>query len=321
MSDNNSIISAIGRGRGRGRGRGFEPQNGVIFNSQQLAQGSQEFTPPNLSLSQKSVADSSPKISQPLSETMFQNSQQVSKISESKISNSPVISKSTSANNFKPAVTISSLVENIDKLTENEILSTYPSKIDEYKSEGNIEKLVNLLCEKALDQPDLGPTIAKLCNAIWISESLHNLVVNPLMKAIQDKYKKKDVNKRNSFFGLCVLLCELYKLLRSKNLPLKPLTNPVCCLLKELLQSESPSSEDVFYFYQELESVGEIIEKYSPENMDDIINMTRQLAISSTVSPSARCRLLQLIELRAGSWKMSDDIKSIYEDTFMELIE
>ena len=55
--------------------------------------------------------------------------------------------------------------------------------------------------------------------------------------------------------------------------------------------------------------------------MDSIINMARHVAISSTVSPSARCRLLQLIELRAGSWKMSEDIKAIYEDIFMDLIE
>ena len=153
----------------------------------------------------------------------------------------------------------------MDKLTETEMLLTYPSQIDTIKSEECIEELVDLLCEKALLQPDSGPGIAKLFNAIWVSESMHSLIRKSLLKAIQDKYNKRDPKNRDAFHGLCVLLCELYKLLRLKDLPLKPLTNPICQLLEELLEeSKTPSPEDVFYFYQELESVGDIIEKDSP---------------------------------------------------------
>ena len=36
--------------------------------------------------------------------------------------------------------------------------------------------------------------------------------------------------------------------------------------------------------------------------------------------PSVRCRLVQLIELSASGWKMSDELKLFYEDLQQDLM-
>ena len=65
-----------------------------------------------------------------------------------------------------------------------------------------------------------------------------------------------------------MLVCELFKLLRVKDQPLSPLIAAVCQLLKELMKDgEKSTGEDVLYFYQEVESIGDILEKTNEVRM------------------------------------------------------
>jgi len=55
--------------------------------------------------------------------------------------------------------------------------------------------------------------------------------------------------------------------------------------------------------------------------MEDIINKTRELCIScETIVPSTRCRLVQLIELRASQWRLPEDIRVSYDDLNQDLM-
>ncbi|XP_057295469.1 MIF4G domain-containing protein A-like [Hydractinia symbiolongicarpus] len=217
------------------------------------------------------------------------------------------------------------IITSMESMTESEMLSKIPSEIQKIKSADNMKEFVNLLCKKSLKEPDFAVSAARLCNELWNDNELKSLVKAPLLAAVQNNYKKRDKFKKKKtekFFGLCVLLCELYKVLRIKDRPLCPLTSPVCQMLKELIEQPTQiSSEDVFYFYQELESVGQIIQNEDQNKMDDIINTARQIAISSqNLSPAVRCRLIQLIELHAANWKMSDELIVMYEDLQQDLL-
>ena len=127
-----------------------------------------------------------------------------------------------------------------------------------------MHNLVNIVFERALADPDFASTAAKLCDKIWRMDQLHNLIRNPLLTVVQRKYSIREElrkKKNDSFYGYVVFLCELYKLLRLRDQPLKPLTTYVCQILKELLGDDlNPSADDVLYFYQELESVGEVVQ-------------------------------------------------------------
>lgn len=55
--------------------------------------------------------------------------------------------------------------------------------------------------------------------------------------------------------------------------------------------------------------------------MEEIISKVRHIVISNdTIAPSTRCRLVQVIELRTSNWKLSDDVKMLYDDLNQDLM-
>ena len=56
------------------------------------------------------------------------------------------------------------------------------------------------------------------------------------------------------------------------------------------------------------------------KELEEIINIARQAVISADMLPSVRCRLVQLIELSASGWEMSDELKLFYEDLQQDLM-
>lgn len=55
--------------------------------------------------------------------------------------------------------------------------------------------------------------------------------------------------------------------------------------------------------------------------MEEIMNEVRKIVISNdTIQPSSRCQLVQLIEMRASKWKLTDDVKRLYEDLNQDLM-
>jgi len=216
---------------------------------------------------------------------------------------------------------VTDIMKKLNGLTESEVMKDVLPQIEALKSQQVIEDLVNALCEKALLDAPFAMIAAKLAHKIWENESMHGLVRNPLLKQTQDYYSKREkLWKDNQYHGLCVYLCELFKYLRFNQRPLLAVGEAAVNLLKGLVEkNESPSNEDVFYFHQEMESIGSITGELFPEKLEEIINLARQMVISSSLVPSVRCRLVQLIELHAAKWKMKDEIKSSYNVLLCDL--
>ena len=160
---------------------------------------------------------------------------------------------------------VKDIMKRMDDSTESQIMKTVVPEIELLKEE-TMEALVKALSEKALSDACFAVTAAKVIKKIWDNESLHSYVRNPLLKQIQGNYtNRNELRKVNMFYGLCVYICELFKHLRVKDKPLRPIGDAVVSLLKELLENkDKPSDEDLFCFYQELESVGEVIEECLP---------------------------------------------------------
>jgi len=159
------------------------------------------------------------------------------------------------------------ILQKINGMRKSEIISQIPSQITEIcmKNESEASSIMSeftkSLCAKALKDPEFATLAAQLCNALWIVEKTSQYLRNPLLSTVQDQYKNRGALKKEQFYGLTVFLCELYNVLRVQGKPLKPLNKPVCDLLKQLISSEEPTDDDAFYFFQEMERVGAVIEQ------------------------------------------------------------
>lgn len=148
-------------------------------------------------------------------------------------------------------------------MKRSEIKTLVMQEIEKNNNKETVEDLVNIVCDKSIKDPDFASLGAELFNQVWVSEEQRKLIQTPLLSSVQKKYSTRKELKRDHFYGFVVLLCELFKLLRVKGLPLRPLTTSVCEVLKELIADENPTEDDLFYFFQEMESIGETIETVS----------------------------------------------------------
>ena len=168
----------------------------------------------------------------------------------------------------KSSLTVQEIVKSIERMSVSETVKKIPEQLDKIKSPENFETFVTLICEKSLEDPDYAKTSAVLLNELWNHSELNSLIKKPLLTHVQQRYTKRGELKKVKFYGLCVLVCELFRLLRIKDRPLSPLIAAVCQLLKELMKDgEKSTGEDVLYFYQEVESIGDILEKSNEVRM------------------------------------------------------
>jgi len=312
-------------GRGRGRGRGLAAQLAQL--STGVGQKQNGVTVPSTSPGQQKVTSTSPvnqsKANPPLEQQKAKPTSPVSQQNSSSTTPSP------NKSNSSPSAGASTfVVENIfkimDVMTDDDILANIPLQCKQLKTEEAFTIFMEKLCLKLFKEPDFAVSAAELCCELWYNPDMQNIFKKPLLSTVQQKYMKRSELREKSqdhFYGLSVFLCEIFKLLKYKDQHLKPLLPFVCAILKELIEDkENPNEEDVLYFYQEMESVGETIEKHDQKAMEEIINVARLKVISGDMKPSVRCRLVQLIELSASKWKLEDDVNTYYEDLQQDMM-
>lgn len=216
---------------------------------------------------------------------------------------------------------VTKIMKKLDGKSESEIMKEILPEIEALNNQSVVKDFICALSDKALCSAEFAVIAGKIAHKLWDNETMHSFVRNPLLTRTQDLYNKREVlRKEGKYHGLCVFLCTLFKLLRIKNNPLKPVGGAVVQIIKGLIEeSDSPSKEDVTYFYQELESVGAIIGDLFPEKLEEIINLARQMVVSSAIMPSVRCKLVQVIELHAAKWSMNDELRKMYGDLIQEL--
>ena len=55
--------------------------------------------------------------------------------------------------------------------------------------------------------------------------------------------------------------------------------------------------------------------------MEELINRVRELCIyDEKLLPSSKCRLVQVLELRSASWKLTSEITNTYDDMSQDLM-
>ena len=60
---------------------------------------------------------------------------------------------------------------------------------------------------------------------------------------------------------------------------------------------------------------------YKQVNLEELINRMREVCIyNEKLLPSSKCRLVQIIELHAASWKLPSSVSDIYDDMSQDLM-
>jgi len=300
-------------GRGRGRGRGLRANAAV--------QQQQVGAPTPLHNSTPEKKNNTPTRNPPITSTTV-------------VPSPPSAATTTKTQHCSEVVTI---MNKLNGLSEAEVMRTIVPVIDGLDSQKVIEDLVQALSEKALLDAAFAVIAAKISLKLWDNESIHKFVRNPLLTQTQGLYNlRHDLRKENKYRGLCTYLAELFKILRIRGKALRPMGVPVLELLKGLIEQNTSNNnieglllEDVKCFYQGMTGIGEILmECLEPwdgdaqkikDKLEEVVNLARQLVISSNLEAVVRCRLVQVIELHAGKWKGSTTLDAFYDDVLTEL--
>lgn len=324
-------MATAGVGRGRGRGRGLGRVGGIITSPGTIQQKNPALSNTAPSATTLQQQQQAPK--QNDQQNVLQNKKKPDQIMFSPNRSVPPVHSTTNALNGQKHPSnsngasvsnigaISKLLENIETMKKSVVLSTLPSKIIEMcPDERGANEFTKIVCNKAINDAEFATVGAQLCNACWIM-GFSALLRTPLLSTVQNEFKNKQKLKKGQYQGLTVFLCELYGILKVKGQTLKPLNKPVCELLKGLLEEKNLNEDSVFYFFQEMEKMGTIIEQDNKENMEELINRVRELCIyDEKLLPSSKCRLVQVLELRSASWKLTSEITNTYDDMSQDLM-
>lgn len=209
---------------------------------------------------------------------------------------------------------ISVLVKKLCSTTGSDIDEDLIAQVKALEKTEDIMDMINAMSAKSLVDPAFGLLAAKVVQSIWEKTSLQQTTRNTLLSRIQYYYLKngKKLQKECMAHGLCVYLCELFKCLRVNGQPSRAIGDAALDMLKGLINGIERSENDVRYFCQEFENIGSLLELVFPNQLEELVNVIREVIITVPVSPSSRCNLIKVVELYAAKWEINDGMKNIY---------
>lgn len=202
--------------------------------------------------------------------------------------------------------------------------------------EGNITKLVHLLCEKCIEDLDLACASGEVVSSLIELPNLGNTFRTILLKRVQHFYKDRDETKKTTFgrfLGFATMLCSLFKSMRVNEEPLRALVAPIYGLLEELLDGNSSLSndpadqskriqreEEVETFHNCLVMVADLLETSDKNKTTELFKKVR-VTIIKKGSPKMRCFLLEVLECHvSGNWAVKSETNVYYNDLLMDIM-
>lgn len=97
-------------------------------------------------------------------------------------------------------------------------------------------------------------------------------------------------------------------------MPMVALVHPVYDCLFRLAQSDAlKNEEEVDCLVLQLHRIGDQLEKMNVQLMDELFNLLRDgFLLQEDLSSMGRLLLLEILEFRAGGWKLSDTAQKYY---------
>nr|XP_005998294.1 PREDICTED: MIF4G domain-containing protein [Latimeria chalumnae]XP_005998295.1 PREDICTED: MIF4G domain-containing protein [Latimeria chalumnae] len=188
-----------------------------------------------------------------------------------------------------------------------------PSNVD-------LEKVANVIVDQSLKDSIFSKEAGRICYTILQAETKQgsqSAFRRHLLNRLQQEYRdREEMRKRSLQEWVCYVtfICNIFDYLKVNNMPMMALVNPVYDCLFRLAQSDAlQNEEEADCLVLQLHRIGDQLEKMNIQRMDELFFLLRDgFLLQEGLTSLSRLLLLEIIEFRAGGWRMADTAQKYY---------
>ncbi|RXM34229.1 MIF4G domain-containing protein B [Acipenser ruthenus] len=184
----------------------------------------------------------------------------------------------------------------------------------------DLEKVAAVIVDQSLKDQGFSKEAGRICFTIVQAETKQsgsNVFRRSLLNRLQQEFKHREETRSRSlqeWVCYVTFICNVFDYLKVNNMPMMALVHPVYDCLFRLGQADSlRNEEEVDCLVLQLHRIGDQLEKMDVQRMDDLFFMLRDgFLLQEGLSSLARLLLLEILEFRAGGWRLSDTGQKYY---------
>ncbi|XP_018612947.1 MIF4G domain-containing protein B isoform X2 [Scleropages formosus] len=188
-----------------------------------------------------------------------------------------------------------------------------PSAVD-------LEKVSNVIVDQSLKDQVFSKESGRICYTIVQAEAKQsngNVFRRNLLNRMQKEFKAREETRSRSiqeWVCYVTFMCNIFDYLKVNNMPMMALVHPVFdCLLRLAQPDALQNEEEVDCLVLQLHRIGDQLEKMNEQRMDELFFMLRDgFLLQQNLSSMARLLLLEILEFRAGGWRLSETAHKYY---------
>ncbi|KAK1162326.1 MIF4G domain-containing protein B-like [Acipenser oxyrinchus oxyrinchus] len=184
----------------------------------------------------------------------------------------------------------------------------------------DLEKVAVVIVDQSLKDQGFSKEAGRICFTIVQAETKQsgsNVFRRSLLNQLQQEFKNREETRSRSlqeWVCYVTFICNVFDYLKVNNMPMMALVHPVYDCLFRLGQADSlRNEEEVDCLVLQLHRIGDQLEKMDVQRMDDLFFVLRDgFLLQEGLSSLARLLLLEILEFRAGGWRLSDTGQKYY---------
>lgn len=188
-----------------------------------------------------------------------------------------------------------------------------PSSVD-------LEKVADIIVDQSLKDPVFSKEAGRICYTIVQAEAQQNngsVFRRRLLTRLQQEFKVREETRAHSlqeWVCYVTFICNVFDYLKVNNMPMVALVQPVYdCLLRLTQPDALRNEEEVDCLVLQLHCIGDQLEKMNSQRMDELFFLLRDgFLLQESIGSMARLLLLEMLEFRAGGWKLSSTANKYY---------
>lgn len=189
----------------------------------------------------------------------------------------------------------------------------------------DVRPLVEIIVQQAISDEKFGSNAAKLCSIFMENESMtlnggrfRNILLTKLQKEYTILRRTKGQGLDTKWIAFVTFLSSIFHHIRINGEALAALVVPVLeCLttLASVANHSNNRDEIIQCLVMQIQLHGEELESLNEKKTAELFCNIRELFLSDNTSQLSRLLLLEIIELRAGNWKLSPAANTYYYDS------
>ncbi|CAL8272265.1 unnamed protein product [Lota lota] len=206
-------------------------------------------------------------------------------------------------------------IQSFDPETQNLLKTALkePSSVD-------LEKVADVIVDQSLKDQVFSKEAGRICYTIVQAEVKQNngsVFRRRLLTRLQQEFTVREEIRAHSlqeWVCYVTFICNIFDYLKVNNMPMVALVHPVYdCLLRLAQPDALLNEEEVNCLVLQLHRIGDQLEKVNGQRMDELFFLLRDgFLLQESIGSMARLLLLEMLEFRAGGWKLSSTANKYY---------